>query len=178
NAIVLNLLKFSRPSELLIERVKPEELVTEALALFKYRAPGSSIRIETRFEDTGVSLSVDRNQVQQVLFNLFSNATDAMPGGGDLMIRTFKSPQHAALGGRPACVIEITDSGEGIASENLKKLFEPFFTTKRDKRGTGLGLSMSKTIVENHKGRLLIESEAGKGTRVSVVLPLDENTQS
>ncbi|MCX7927146.1 MAG: response regulator [Candidatus Omnitrophica bacterium] len=178
NAIILNLLRFARPSNSVLEYVTCHDLVTEALALFQYRVPNRNIRIETEFADDNATVYVDRNQIQQVLFNLFSNATDAMPNGGSLLIRTFFDPRHSALGDKPACVMEVTDTGEGISPENLSKLFEPFFTTKRDRRGTGLGLSMAKMIIENHNGKILIESELGKGTRVSVVLPLKERKEN
>ena len=110
--------------------------------------------------------------MQQVLFNIFVNAIDAMPKGGDIKAKTFKASGEEFSCSEEVCVIEVADSGEGITKENLPKLFEPFFTTKRDKKGTGLGLAMSKTIVENNHGFLLVDSEIGKGTTLKVVLPL------
>ena len=122
-------------------------------------------------------LNVDKNQILQVLFNLMANAVEAMPNGGELTVRTYKtypSLQSVFSSDRPVCVIEISDRGEGIPKENLQRLFEPFFTTKRERKGTGLGLSIAKTIVENHQGDLLIESEPGQGTQVWVLLPLNQ----
>lgn len=171
NSILLRLLKFARPSELTVEIVKPEALISEALSLFKYRTPDARINIETSFKDNGVLVAVDKNQMQQVLFNVFANAIDAMPGGGVLRIRSFEQPCDPALDNRHSCVLEVSDTGSGIAPEHLAKIFEPFFTTKRDTKGTGLGLAISKMIVENHKGRLSITSETGRGTSVRIALP-------
>ena len=102
------------------------------------------------------------------MLNLAMNSVDAMNQKGQLTVTT----SAVTLVDRVAmCLLQVTDTGEGIAKENLAKLFEPFFTTKRDKKGTGLGLSVSKTIVEGHGGRLTIDSEQGKGTTVTVALP-------
>jgi signal transduction histidine kinase/DNA-binding response OmpR family regulator len=174
NNILLNLLKFARPSELKVERIKPEDLINDTVNLFKYRAPVRGITIESQYPDNPLVIDVDKNQIQQVLFNLFSNATDAMPGGGQINIRAYKSqkPEEFLSDNIPALVLEVSDTGEGISPDNLKRMFEPFFTTKRDKKGTGLGLSMSKKIIDNHKGKMLVDSELGKGTTIKIVLPL------
>ncbi len=173
NNILLNLLKFARPSELKVEKIKPEDLINDTVNLFKYRAPVRGITINSQYPDNGLPVEVDKNQIQQVLFNLLSNATDAMPEGGQINISGYKSrrPEEFLKDNIPALVLEIGDTGEGISQENLKRIFEPFFTTKRDKKGTGLGLSMSKKIIDNHKGKILVDSELGKGTTIRIVLP-------
>jgi two-component system NtrC family sensor kinase len=172
NNILLNLLKFARPSELKIERITPEDLINETVNLFKYRAPVRGITIHTKFPDKSLLLEVDKNQIQQVLFNLFSNATDAMGGGGEIRVSSYKSRNpEEFLRDNPCVVLEVSDTGEGISPENLIRIFEPFFTTKRDKKGTGLGLSMSKKIIDNHKGKMLFASEVGKGTTIKILLP-------
>ncbi len=167
DTIVRDLLKFARPSTLQKERVKPEELVNGTLALLAYSGALKEIEAATQFAHGRLELDVDKNQIQQVLLNLFMNAVDAMRAGGRLVVSTAAE----ASDGRQHCVIEVADTGEGIAPENLRKLFEPFFTTKRDRKGTGLGLSISKTIVESHAGRVAVRSELGKGTVFTVVLP-------
>jgi len=172
NTIVQNLLKFARPSESNAEKLEPQDLIKDALSLFKFRIPLSKIKIEADFAKELLYIKVDRNQMQQVIFNILMNAVEAMPGGGDIKIKTYKTIIQESSTTKPACVIEITDTGEGIAEEDLLKLFEPFFTTKRDRKGTGLGLFMSKIIVEKHKGKLLIESEPHKETRVKIILPI------
>ena len=171
NTIVQDLLKFSRPSALKTERINPNDLIRETLSLFKYRTPLIEIKIKTHFAKEKMYLEVDKNQMQQVLFNLLLNALEAMPKGGSNMIKTYKmTPSESSLADKH-CVIEVTDTGEGISKKDLERIFEPFFTTKRERKGTGLGLSMTKMIVNNHKGDLAIESIPGEGTTAQIVLP-------
>ncbi|MFA7677449.1 MAG: ATP-binding protein [Candidatus Omnitrophota bacterium] len=170
--IIRNLLKFAMPSEIKTDKVSPSQLVNETIALLKYRTSLINISIKTDFSKDDTVVLVDKNQIQQVLFNLIVNAVDAMPKGGQIKIKVYRALMNESFGDKPVCIIEVTDTGAGISQENLSKLFEPFFTTKRDKKGTGLGLSISKIIVENHKGILLIESQETKGTTVKIALPL------
>jgi two-component system NtrC family sensor kinase len=107
----------------------------------------------------------DAAQVEQVALALIMNAIDAMPRGGRLWLRTRRDDENAEF--------EVQDDGAGIPPEILPQLFEPFFTTKEKGRGVGLGLAVSKGIVERHGGRIAVESEAGRGTKVLVTLPLD-----
>lgn len=172
DTIVRNLVKFAMPSEIKTEKVTPKELVNDTLSLLKYRSSLININITTEFSKDNISINVDKNQIHQVLFNVLMNAIDAMPKGGDIKITTYKVSGEEFSKKGLVCVIEIVDTGEGISKENLPRLFEPFFTTKRDKKGTGLGLAMSKTIVENNHGSLLVDSELGKGITVRVILPI------
>ena len=171
DSIVRNLLKFAMPSEIIKERIKPDELVNDTLSLLKYRVPLINLKIRNEFSKEEIYVEVDKNQLGQVLFNVLMNAIEAMPKGGPIRIKTYKTVIKDFLKGNPASVIEIIDKGEGISEENLSKLFEPFFTTKRDKKGTGLGLAMSRMIVANHKGILTVDSELKKGTTVKIILP-------
>jgi PAS domain S-box-containing protein len=170
--IVGGLLRFARPSELKPEKINPAGLVKEAIELVKYRAPLVNIAIKTECCQEDLLVEVDRNQMQQVIFNLLNNAIEALAQGGEIAIRCYRSDASFLSAGKPDCVIEIHDTGEGIPKDNLPKIFEPFFTTKRDRRGTGLGLSIARSIVNNHRGEITIESETGKGTTVRIILPL------
>jgi len=172
--ILMGLLKFSQPSKLVKEKINPMNLINDTLSLLKFRLPFKNIRMITQFSEEALTINVDKSQIQQVLMNVFLNAAEAMAEEEKIFIKTYKENPSPSLGGKPACVIQIVDTGEGIFSEDLSKIFEPFFTTKRDRKGTGLGLPISKMIVENHEGNLLIQSEKGKGTEVSLILPLDE----
>lgn len=172
NSIVQNLLRFARPAEIKTEKLKIEDLIKEALSLLRYSILLNNIKIETQLAKEELFVEVDKNQIQQVFFNLISNASDAMPKGGKISIKTYKTPEPILLGGNGTCAIEVTDTGEGISKESLQRLFEPFYTTKLGKKGTGLGLSMSKMIVNNHRGSLEIDSILGKGTTAKIVLPL------
>lgn len=123
-----------------------------------------------------VKLKVDAAQIEQALTNLIINGIHAMPQGGQLAIlvregeaaspRTPDSPQRCAI-------VEVSDSGVGIAPENLDRIFEPFFTTKGVGEGTGLGLSVTHGIVEDHGGWMHAQSSVGVGTRFTVFLPVD-----
>jgi signal transduction histidine kinase len=104
--------------------------------------------------------------IEQVLMNLILNAVQAMKGGGVLTIRT-----TVAEG---VCRVEVGDTGSGIPPAVLPRIFDPFFTTKSEGEGTGLGLSVSLGIAERHGGKILVESEVGKGTTFILCLPLSK----
>jgi len=169
NDVLKNLLRFARPSELKLQRVKPNDLINDTLYFFNYRAPLRNIEIKSQSSEDDMYIEVDNLQIQQVLFNLLMNSVDAMPDGGEIKVNAYKA---ALSEGQPCCAIEIVDEGQGISKDSISKLFEPFFTTKGGNKGTGLGLSVSKMIVDNHGGDLIIDSELGKGTVAKVILPL------
>jgi signal transduction histidine kinase len=170
--IIRGLLTFSRPSELKIETINPESFINDILSLIQYRRKLRAIEIHTAFPQEPLAIDVDKNQMQQVIFNILMNAVESMPEGGVITISVSLETTRKELVDEEVCVLSISDEGQGITAENLPRLFEPFFTTKRNKGGTGLGLSIAKMIVENHKGTLQIKSTPGKGTTVSVALPL------
>jgi hypothetical protein len=103
-------------------------------------------------------------KLQQVFLNLFLNARDAMPRGGWLSITTAVSESEA--------LVELSDTGVGIPSEHLARIYDPFFTTKPEGRGTGLGLSVTYGIVQEHGGTLTCESDPSQGTRFRLVMPV------
>jgi two-component system, NtrC family, sensor kinase len=107
---------------------------------------------------------VDVSQIEQVLVNLFINAIEAMPKGGDLFISAGYDSETSNL------ILEVRDTGTGIPQEILPNVFDPFFSTKGTK-GTGLGLSVSYGIIREHHGDIFVESEEGKGTRFIIKLP-------
>lgn len=176
--IINDLLTFAKPSRVIAEATHPNTLVNDAVSfvdLFKHKSDTADVTMHLDLTDKDIRVEVDKNQMQQVLFNVLLNAIEATPMKGDIYIKTYAD--MAALPDVPhekraVCVIEIQDTGAGISKDNLPKLFEPFFTTKRDRKGTGLGLSIVKSIVERHKGAINIESEPGKGTTVKILLPI------
>jgi signal transduction histidine kinase len=123
-------------------------------------------------------ISADVNQIQQILINLFMNASDAIgKAGGTITVVTAPADRtwNGGNGGSEAkdyIQIRITDDGCGIPAQDLNKIFEPFFTTKGQK-GTGLGLAVVWGIIEKHSGRIMVESEVGKGTAFTILLPVD-----
>jgi two-component system, sporulation sensor kinase E len=108
------------------------------------------------------------NQLKQVFINILKNAIEVMPGGGNIYVTIQSSDQDHIL-------ISIQDEGTGISEDKLKRLGEPFYTTKD--RGTGLGLMVSYKIIEEHQGRIHVESEEGKGTVFHLTLPVRQNTE-
>jgi signal transduction histidine kinase len=176
NNILLGLLQFARPSELKVEKTKAKELIKENLSLLEYKISLNNIKVKTNYQKEDIYIHVEKDQIQQVLFNILLNSVEAMPKGGQINIAVYRECSEY-FSGKSTCVIEIEDTGEGISKENQLKVYEPFFTTKRDKKGTGLGLSISKTIVEKNKGQLLIESAEGKGTKIKLLFQLAEGDE-
>ena len=170
--IIQGLLRFARPSELRVERIRVDDLINETLSLLKYRAPLKNIEIRTEFAREAIHVKIDINQIEQVLFNLLMNAVEAMSEGGKITIKSYKTVLPEFSPKKAVCVIEIIDTGVGIKKDNLLRVFEPFFTTRREKKGTGLGLPVAEMIVKNHKGDLTIQSKVGKGTKAVVRVPI------
>ena len=124
------------------------------------------ITIRREFDDM-MKVWVDRDQFTQLLWNLFVNAADAMPQGGDITIALLPFTGGGEIDG--ACRITISDTGKGMSPQELAAIFEPFFSTKQE--GTGLGLATVYRIVQGHGGRIRVESSPGEGTRFFIRLP-------
>ena len=123
------------------------------------------IQVTMELDESEPEAAIDTGELQQVILNMVLNAMQAMPDGGHLGIQTHVS--------RDMVEIAITDTGIGIAPENLQKVFNPFFTTKEVGKGTGLGLSVSFDIIEKHGGTVKVESQLGRGTAFTIVLPMN-----
>jgi PAS domain S-box-containing protein len=171
--LVSNLLQFSRAGREQVSTVDVCEEITKTLDLVSHHLRKKGVQVETAFAHGVPNIHADRQQLRQVLLNLFTNAADAMSGGGRLVprVRPTELP-----GGIPAVEIEVTDTGGGIPTDLLHRVFDPFFTTKDEGKGTGLGLAICKRIVVEHKGTLGIESEVGRGTTVRVTIPVHPDT--
>lgn len=162
--IVRQLLDFSQQHEPEFSPTDINQVVDRVLVLTTHLFAPNRIVLETALGHGLPSLMVDRHMIEQVLMNLILNAVQAMKNGGVLTIRT-----SVAEG---ICLVEIGDTGSGIPQAVLSRIFDPFFTTKNEGEGTGLGLSVSLGIVERHGGKILVESEVGKGTTFTLCLPL------
>ncbi len=163
--LVKNLLTFSRTSPISLDKADINSVVQRCVKLVEHRAELGSIQIHVDTDMVLPPVYCDAAQIEQVLLALVMNAIDAMPRGGNLWLRS------KFLGAE----VELTvrDDGMGIPHDVLPKLFEPFTTTKEVGKGVGLGLAISKGIVDRHSGKINVESELGKGTTFRIVLPID-----
>ena len=173
-----NLLGLARKSDLHRRSINLAPIVQEVVDFLQNTTDGS-FRFRTDIRTTA-RVQGDRTFLHQVLLNLCVNARDAMPGGGDMTIRVEQCRFAAGpTVARTGDFIRLTvgDTGTGIATELREKIFEPFFTTKSSDKGTGLGLAMVHSIVEQHAGWIELESQVGTGTQFHVYLPLFEPTR-
>ena len=172
NAAVLTsqLLAFARRQPLKPEVVDLCELVGGMTDLLD-RTMGERIQIQTTLDRATPPVTVDRNQLQSAILNIASNARDAMPEGGKLQIAVSPVPSGD---GKPMAAISISDSGVGMDADVASRIFEPFFTTKVTGKGTGLGLSQVYGFATQSGGDVLAESEPGKGTTITILLPCNE----
>ncbi|HXV20553.1 MAG TPA: ATP-binding protein [Desulfuromonadales bacterium] len=159
-----SLLSFSRAREMVRRETDLNEVLRDVLRLVRYELNRHAIRLEEDFAELP-AIQADPNKLKQVFINLFMNASQAMPDGGTLSVRT------ALVAGEEIEAV-VTDTGPGIPADVQGKIFEPFFSTKREGEGTGLGLYICRNIVAEHEGRLLLESVPGQGATFRVVLPL------
>jgi signal transduction histidine kinase len=162
--IVNSLLNFSRTSTTSYGGVSINKVVQETLSLLEHQFVKSGIQIKTDLDPDVPLVHGNGSKLQQVFLNLFLNARDAMGTGGTLEVRSWAD----GLGAR----IEVSDTGHGIAPENLHRIYDPFFTTKGAKKGTGLGLSVTYGIIQEHGGSIEVSNRRGGGATFRVELPL------
>jgi two-component system, LuxR family, sensor kinase FixL len=167
--LVANLLHFSRAGREQVSTVNVPDEVQKTIELTEPHLRRRGVEVAPEFHPNVPDIFADRQQLRQVLLNLFTNAGDAMPKGGRLTLRV----RPGTLSGeRSGVVIEVEDTGVGIPTDVLPRVFDPFFTTKEEGKGTGLGLAICRRIVDQHHGTLEIESQVGKGTMVRMLLPV------
>jgi PAS domain S-box-containing protein len=176
-SIVKQVLTFARGADGDRVLLQPIYLVQEIAKIAEETFP-KSIAIRTNYPEDLWTIVADPTQLHQILLNLCINARDAMPGGGTLLLalENFEVDAHYASmtpGAKagPHMLLKVSDTGSGIARDNIDKIFDPFFTTKEPGHGTGLGLSTVIGIVKNHDGFLQVYSELGRGTTFKVFLP-------
>jgi signal transduction histidine kinase len=162
--IVGNLLEFSRQMKPELQQWDIGEIVEFVLTLVSNQLMISNVKPHLSIAEGLPAVYADASQIEQVLVNLFINAIQAMPKGGDLFISARYDPKEDRL------VLEVRDTGTGISNEILPHIFDPFFSTKGTK-GTGMGLSVSYGIIRQHQGDIAVESEEGRGTKFIIKLP-------
>ncbi len=164
--IVKALLEFSRKKSFVQSRVHFRSLVEETLKLMKGEIP-SRVQVHIDVPDD-IEAPMDHRRIQQALINLIMNAVQAMNNSGEIALHAWENPDENRF------YFTVADTGEGIPEETIKKIFDPFYTTKDVGRGSGLGLSVTHGIIDQHGGRITVESDPGQGTRFIVGLPLQE----
>jgi PAS domain S-box-containing protein len=162
--IVNGLLNFARPSQAESGPVDLHTVINDVLSLLEHQLRGGSIQLRKDLAPESPVVMGVEHKLQQVFINLFLNARDAMPSGGWLSIGTHLDDDVA--------VVEVSDTGQGIPTDQLARIYDPFFTTKAIGQGTGLGLSITYGIVQEHRGTIACDSRAGQGTKFILRLPL------
>jgi two-component system, NtrC family, sensor kinase len=166
--IVNNLLNFSRTSGSEFSEVDVNKVIADTLALLEHQFKISKIQVTREFAPNMSAIQGNQGRLQQVFLNLFLNAKDAMPEGGTLSVATSNGSVVS---------VRVTDTGSGIAPEHIQRIYDPFFTTKTapregQNRGTGLGLSVTYGIIQEHAGQIRVESNPGAGTTFALDFPL------
>lgn len=170
--IIQDLLIYGRKPEPILESLDLKACVEDCLSLMRPEIARRNVILLTDFNDTPFIIRGDSSQLQEVFCNLIDNAIDAMPEGGSLTIRMHPNDTPQQTAQPDSYAVDIIDTGQGIPQDRLDQIFQPFFTTKKSGRGTGLGLAIAAETIRAHGGEMAVESEPGKGSRFTVVLPL------
>ncbi|MDH4249436.1 MAG: ATP-binding protein, partial [Deltaproteobacteria bacterium] len=171
------LLAFSRKQMLHRSSVNLEDLIGNLLEMLKRVIP-ENVSFQSQIQKTIWPVLADPSKIEQVVMNLVINACDAMPDGGTLSLKAHnvraderrEVPEDPSLQG-PLVILSIEDTGMGMTPEVMERVFEPFFTTKTQGKGTGLGLATVYGIVNQHQGRVMVQSQPGQGSRFTIYLP-------
>jgi len=169
--IVRNLMTFGRPSSMNYEPADLNSVIDRCVRLVNHQLELKNIELQLNLANDLAPVRCDPGQIEQVLLALVMNAIDAMPNGGTLTLGTRKARSGSDV------QVEVRDDGVGMPPEVLQNMFEPFFTTKERGRGLGLGLAISRQIVERHQGRIEVKSEPGRGTVFTITLPMQAPMQ-
>ncbi|MGD8368476.1 MAG: ATP-binding protein [Desulfobacterales bacterium] len=169
DTIVQNFLEFSRPPKLQMRKVSPSSVVDTTLQLLAHRLKAYDVTVTVQRERPLPEIEGDPEQIKEVLVNLIINACEAMEGGGRITIRESAATKGQGQG---AAMVSVEDDGPGMSPSVQEKIFQPFYTTKEE--GTGLGLSIAARIMEEHGGRLSVESTPGIGTAFVLLFPLEK----
>jgi len=163
NRVITQLLEFARPPVIQKKRTSLQSLIQHSLKMIERQASTKQIEIHSHLQPEIKEIDLDPDGINQVLLNLYLNAIEAMDQGGKLSVSLSLDQ------GSPWVKIAVSDTGAGIRKQDLEHVFDPYFTTKQS--GTGLGLAIVHKIIEAHRGQVRVESEGGRGTTVTVLLP-------
>jgi two-component system, NtrC family, sensor kinase len=168
--IVSNLLQFSKKQKMEFAKIDLGKVIENTLVVMEYQIRKWNMKIQADIAMGEFTIAGNADKLQQVFINLMANAHHAMPEGGALMFGLRREER----GGKACVAASVRDTGCGIPKENLDKLFESFFSSEKDMNNLGLGLSITKQIVDDHHGEILVASEVGRGTTFTVILPVDQ----
>jgi signal transduction histidine kinase len=172
NKLATDFLEFARPAPLNKQKANLHRLIEDALCLlFPDERACGSIDVETEYDPAMPEFYVDKDAINQVLWNILTNAVQAMSGGGKLTLKTTYNVTMLNDGRYREASIAVSDTGWGMTEETLAKAFQPFFSTKA--KGSGIGLSIVQRIVRQHGGNVAIASVIGAGTTVTINLPVE-----
>jgi signal transduction histidine kinase len=166
NRILDQVLSFARSSEPIKEPVHAEQLFDDVFLLTRHKLQQQGIDVRSSAPDDLPPFRADREQIEQVLLNLILNAAEAMPKGGTLRL----SAAVEDVEGEPHLALAVRDNGQGMSPDQIANLFAPFLTYKDS--GTGIGLAIVKKIIENHQGKVEVESKVGQGSRFKLLFPI------
>ncbi len=179
DSVITGLLDFSAPRELELRLTDFNELVEKSAKMVKHELNKAHVSLSMHLAKDVPRLMLDGFKIQQVLVNVFTNAAHATPKGGNILARTYRTGRVVLGGndrvdgvvesGREMVVLEVDDTGIGIEPEQLSKLYDPFFTTKPTGKGTGLGLAVTRQIVDMHHAKIDISNRDEGGARVAIV---------
>ncbi|MBX9974787.1 ATP-binding protein [Cytobacillus firmus] len=164
NGIVGEFLVLAKPTADIFEKQDLTKLISEVILLSSTQSILNNVEITVENNLHAPMIHCEKNQLKQVFLNIIKNAIEAMPGGGQLNINVLKKTGNTIS-------IQFIDQGVGISEDRISSLGEPFYTTKE--KGTGLGLMICYKIIENHNGRLIVESKVGEGTKIEIELPYE-----
>lgn len=167
--IVQNFLEFSRPPKLMTQKISPSTVVDTVNHLMTHRLESYNVVLEIKRQQLFPETLIDPELLKEALVNIVENACQAMVRGGRIEVEEELFSDGPS---RSYCLIKIRDNGPGLDDKKCEKIFQPFFTTKEE--GTGLGLSIVERIIENHDGKITVESTLGQGTCFSIYLPIKE----
>lgn len=172
NQMIENFLRYGKPLRLHFSEVSVDALLEEVLGLARHEAAGRGVEIVVCSDEDLPKALIDPEQMKTCFMNVVLNAVQAMPQGGKLEIGISYHPGREEALSEEGIFLTFKDTGTGVTAEDLKKIFEPYFTTK--KLGIGLGLALTKRIVEEHGGTIHIESQPQEGTEVTIRIPLKD----
>ncbi|MBN1869011.1 MAG: response regulator [Candidatus Omnitrophica bacterium] len=185
NDIVTDLLNFASLTSLEKKKENIDNVIRNALNLVRHEFSRNHITVVQKIEDTLPQVMVDKNRIEQVIVNLILNAVHAMPDGGEITVRAYSRVLSEDLEDMPQLrrdefkpgetivILAVEDSGCGIPVDKIGQIFDPFFTTRRGEGGVGLGLSISKNIMDIHDGCIFVENKQNGGVRATLIFKVD-----